>query len=139
MAGGFGQSDYAGKMTELKLKFVPVTDEVKDWLSTTRNNDLDPAIFSYPTLRVLCAYDGEPEAYLPIQMCVVLESLALKPGIDAHQYMEAIRTLVKGATLCASDAKVREIYFIATDEGVLNVALNHGFEKIESPVLRMRL
>lgn len=126
-------------MNELKLKFVPVDEEVKSWLSTTRNNDLDPAIFRYPTLRVLCAYDGEAEAYLPTQLAVVLESLALKPGIDAHRYVEAIRALVKGVTLNASSLGVKEIYFIATDEDVLQVALRHGFEKIEHPVLRMRL
>ena len=126
-------------MNELKLKFVPVDEEVKSWLSTTRNNDLDPAIFSYPTLRVLCAYDGEAEAYLPTQLVVMLESLALKPGIDAHRYLDAIRSLVKGVTLNASSLGVKEIYFIATDEDVLQVALNHGFERINSPVLRMKL
>lgn len=126
-------------MKELKLKFVAVDEEVKSWLASTTNNDLDPAILGYPTLRVLCAYDGEPEAYLPTQLAVVLESLALKPGIDAHKYVEAIRTLVKGVTLNASSLGVKEIYFLASDEGVMKVALNHGFELVNSPVLRMRL
>lgn len=126
-------------MEELKLKFVPIGEEVTKWLTTTRNNDLDRGILEYPTLRILCAYDGEPEAYLPTQLAVVLESLALKPGIDAHQYVEAIRTLVKGVTLNASSLGIKEIYFIATDPDVLRCALNHGFEQIKQPVLRMRL
>lgn len=126
-------------MNELKLKFVPANEEFKAWLGSTRNNDLDPAILEYPTLRILCAYDGEPEAYLPTQLVVMLESLALKPGIDAHQYLEAIRTLVKGVTLNASSLGVKEIYFIASDPDVLKTALKHGFEQVKQPVLRMRL
>lgn len=129
-------------MKDHKLRFLDgrdSADTVTEWLRSTPNNDLDPEMLKYPTIRILCAYDGEPDAYLPSHIGVILESLALRPGIDAHQYVEAIRTLVKGATLCAADIKAREIYFLATDPGVMKIALEHGFEKIECPVLRMKL
>lgn len=126
-------------MSDLKLKFVPVNEEFKTWIASTRNNDFDPGILEYPTLRIICAYDGEPEAYLPTQLVVMLESLALKPGMDAHQYLEAVRTLVKGVTLNASSLNVKEIYFIASDPDVLKTALKHGFEPVKQPVLRMKL
>lgn len=123
-------------MEQLKLRFAAPT-EALEWLEQVP--EFDKGIMTYPTLRVLCAYNGSPVAYLPIQQAIVLESLAIKPGASSLEAAQAMRDLVKGAELTASADKVREIYFIGTDKTVVESAQKSGFEVLPWPVLRMKL
>lgn len=122
-------------MEQLKLKFVPPA-EALEWLE--RVPDFDKGIMDYPTLRMLCSYNGEPVGYLPIQKAVVLESLAVKTGDDLLA-AQAMRDLVKGAELSASSDGIREIYFVGTSQSVIDIAKKNGFEELPWPVLRLKL
>lgn len=126
---------------QLKLKFAEASDvpQVVEWLNRTRNNEFDPAILRYPTLRVLCAYNGVPVGYLPTQQALVLESLGLNPALSAQEHGQAIRDLVKGSELLASSLGIKEILFLGTDDAVNSIAGHHGFEEVKYKVYRMRL
>ncbi len=123
-------------MEQLKLRFAAPQDAL-EWLENVP--DFDKGIMSYPSLRMLCAYNGEPVGYLPIHKAVMLESLALKPGIGQLEGAAAMRDLVKGAELNASSDGISEIYFIGNDKSVVDIAVKNGFEVLPWPVLRMRL
>lgn len=130
-------------MKELKVRFYNDSDieTFVSWFNSTPNNLHDPAITAYPTLRILCAYDDEngPASYLPTQKVVMLESLAVRPGLRPLEAAAAFRDLVKAAEITASAEGIKELYFPCSDEDVIKVAERHGFEVLPWKVLRMRL
>lgn len=125
---------------ELKLRLAQPEEskQIVDWLNNTP--EFDPGILKYPMLGVHCAYNGAgPIAYLPFQRVIMLESLAVNPEAGPVDRGRAYRDLVKGVTLVASAEKIRELYFLATDEKVAKMAINHDFEELPWKVCRMRL
>jgi hypothetical protein len=129
-------------MSQLKTRFATAEDakEVVELLSNTNGNLYDQDILKYPSLRVLCAYNGAgPVVYLPSQCALILESLAVKPGVQPLEAAAAFRDLVKGYQPTASLLGIKEFYFICQDENVIGLAERHGFERVSHPVLRMKL
>lgn len=128
-------------MRELKLRVaVPEdTEKIVEWLNANPRNLFDPDILKYPTLRVLCAYNGAPVAFLPTQKALFLESLAVNPQANDLERAEALRDLVKGAQLLASSDGIKEIYLFGEDKTVLDIAEKRGFERLPWPLLRMKL
>lgn len=129
-------------MRQLKIRASQPEDtkEIADWLVSTEGNLFDPGILKYPTLRTISAYNGDGNvAHLPAQQAMMLESLAVRPGVSILDAAQAFRDLVKGMELLASTIGIREMYFICKDENVLKVAEGHGFERIEFPVVRLKL
>lgn len=127
-------------MRQLKLRFaVPEDkDQLLEWLHATPNNDFDPNILTYPTLRTMCSYNGAgPVAFLPTHKAMILESTALAPSISEIDSAQALRDLVKAAQLMASAEGMKELYFIVSDEAIAKVAADHGFE--EKRVMRLKL
>lgn len=113
--------------------------EFVEWVNNTPENLFDRDILVYPTLSVLCSYNGSPVAYLPTQQALFLESLAVKQGASPMDTAQAFRDLVKGAELHASNKGIREMYFLCKDENVLKIAEHHGFERVPYPLVRMKL
>lgn len=129
-------------MRQLKLRMARAEDaeEIAEWLLRTEGNLFDPTVLEYPTFRAISSYDGDGNvAHLPSQQALLLESLAVKPGGSLLDAAQAFRDLVKAQMLLASSFGIRELYFICKDENVLKVAEGHGFERIEFPVVRMKL
>lgn len=130
-------------MEELKVRIADEADvgNIVRWLNQNQGNLYDPDILSYPTLRVLCAYDSQkkPVAYLPTQRALFLESFAPAPDASELNLAEACRDLVKGTELLASMDKIREIYMVSTDEKILHLAEKHGFERLPYPLVRLKL
>lgn len=121
---------------QLKLKLAPPADAL-EWLEKVP--EFDKGIMGYPSLRMLCAYNGEPVAYLPIQRVAMLESLALREGLDDLTAAQAMRDLVKGAEIVASSDGIREICFLGTDEAMVKIAKHQGFEELPWRLLRLKL
>jgi len=129
-------------MSQLKIRFATPEDskDVVELLSTTAGNLYDADILSYPTLRVLAAYNGSgPVVYLPSQCALILESLAVRPGTAPLEAAQGFRDLVKGKELLASSLGIKEILFLCQDERVISLAERHGFERISYPVMRLKL
>jgi hypothetical protein len=129
-------------MKQLKLRFARPEEakQVTDWIREHPENDFDPDIIGYPTLQVFCAYsDNGVEAYIPTHNVKVLESTALKPGIDIGTAAQALRDFTKAAELIASGQDIRELYFLCRDEALISMAENHGYEEMPFKVLRMKL
>lgn len=113
--------------------------QIVEWLNLNKGNLFDPDVLSYPTLRVLCAYNKEPVSYLPTQRALVLESVAVNPKAGDLDRAQALRDLVKGSELLASSDGIREIFLFGKDTAVLDIAEARGFELLPWPVLRMKL
>lgn len=126
---------------QLKIGYMEKGDQETfvSWVNSTPNNLWDKEVLEYPTLRIICAYNGQPVAFLPVQNALMLESLAVSDKAALLDKAQAFRDLVKAAELHASSGNQREMYFICKDEDVLKIAEGHGFERIEFPVVRMRL
>ncbi len=127
------------KQLKIRLAGPEDTQEIVDWLNGTKGNLFDPGILRYPSLRTLCAYNGNAVAYLPTQRTLFLESLAVNPASPLLDRAQAFRDLVKGSELLASSDGIRELYMLCEDENVLNVAEGHGFERVPYPLVRMKL
>jgi|SRR6267154_3281520 len=129
-------------MRQLKIRLAGVndTEQLAEWLASTKGNFFDADIFKSPTLAALCSYNGDgPIAYLPAQNVLVLESLAVKPGAAPLDAGQSFRDLVKGMEILASMRGIKEMYLPCADERVLAVAENHGFERLPYPIARLKL
>ena len=126
---------------QLKVGYLRDGDQKTfiEWVNSTPNNLWDDAVLKYPTLRIICAYNGAPVAFLPVQQALILESLAVSDIAPLLDKAQAFRDLVKAAELHASAQQMRELYFICKDETVLKLAEGHGFERIEFPIVRLKL
>ena len=127
-------------MNQLKLAFVPVSDEIaRGWLD--RVPEFDSGILAYPTTRLLCAYNSHPVGFLPVHKAAILETLALNPEASNEDKAQAMRDLVKAATLTASSDGIKEIYFLGTDKHVIDIATKPGvgFEELPWKIYRMKL
>lgn len=102
-------------------------------------NLFDPAVMDYPTTRTVVAHNGEPLMYMPYQQVLMMESLAPKPGISPIEEGLALREITKSVALLASQAGIREAYFLCKDERVVKFASAHGFEVLPWTTMRMRL
>jgi N-acetylglutamate synthase-like GNAT family acetyltransferase len=128
-------------MNQLKLKVGQADDvkEIVDWLNANQTNGLDPDILKYPTLRIVTAYNGRNIAHMPSQQALILESVAVNPEATTLEKAEALKDLVKAQELLASSFGLKEIYFLASDRTVLEIASKRGFEVLDMPVLRLKL
>lgn len=127
-------------MEQLKLRLASSEEakEIGDWLKLTP--EFDPGILKYPTFRIITSYGSKGNiAHLPSQQVLMLESVAASPEADDAEKAQALRDLVKASQLLASSFNLKEIYFLATDENVAKIAINHGFELLPWKVCRMRL
>lgn len=127
-------------MKQRTLRYLRSEDqkEFLEVINRTPKNDFDPDILSYPTLRVLHSVGAE-SVFLPVHQSLMLESLGTELGMSPLESAQGIRDLVKGAQLHASGLGIRELYFLATEDGVRKIAEGHGFTRVETPVLRLKL
>ena len=129
-------------MKQQKIRFAEKADaeQILEWMRQNHENNFDSEILSYPTLRVLCAYDSDgPVNYLPFQKVLFLESAAHRPGATTGQKAQSFRDFTKAAELLASGEGIREIYFLDGGGGLGEMATHHGYELLPFKVYRMKL
>lgn len=115
-------------------------NQIVDWLNKTASNQFDPAILKFPTLRVLCSYNGTgPVSYLPFHRVLMLESVAANPEASLRDRVQAVRDFTKGVELLASAEGIKEIYFLDGGGGLGEMATHHGYELLPFKVYRMKL
>ncbi len=103
-------------------------------------NGLDVDVLGYPTTEIACAENGEgPVYYLPMQVVVMLESAAPKPGTDKHTRAVALHAIVGSMLKQMTEKGIREVYFVGTDEETNRYAEQLGFRKVPWPVYKVKL
>jgi hypothetical protein len=118
-------------------KEIPLLER---WLKSTPRNLVDWRVFSYPTIKILTAIKRKMiTAFLPTQVALVLESLAIRPENSATDTADALGQLVRSATLLAHEKGIREIILGIGDPSTEAFAIRHGFSKLDFPVYRLRL
>jgi hypothetical protein len=103
-------------------------------------NHLDPEVMKYPSTFVVVAYDSDGSImYMPVQTPLMLESVAVDPEASELKQAQALKELVQAlVTSCHLQGR-GEIYFIGSDERTSAFAENQLFERVTSPVYRVRL
>jgi hypothetical protein len=111
---------------------------VIEWSKNTPECDYKAGL--YRTSFTLCAFDKDgPLAYLPVQMPLVFEALATRPGATPQEVALALKELVQE---CVTQAYIRgagELYFLCTEESAKEFATNQVFEELPWRVCRMKL
>lgn len=102
--------------------------------------NFDPAIFRYPTLKVMRTENGQGGAlvYLPVHSAAILESVGWAPDLDAEHKVEAGITALEQVEREAWAAGYREVFFISSDERTDRFCQEQlGYEAVK--VLRKKL
>jgi len=117
------------------------SQEFLDWSLAGVNNGFDPEVPRYGTTVTFAAFTSDgPLAFLPMQMPIVLESLAVKPGATPLEIATALRELVQTAVTQCHIRGVGEIWFIGTNDDTNRFAEHSGiFTKVEYPVYRLKV
>lgn len=111
-----------------------------DWSMTTPNNEFDPEVARYATTRVIAAYNKDRViAFLPQQMPMFLDSLAINPEADPRETTMAIKELVQNAVSNAHNMGCGEIFFLASNDETTALAESQMFEKIPYSLYRAKL
>lgn len=130
-------------MKQMWVRFAEAKDDAKftDWVGKAAAINLfDPGIMEYPCTKVLVAHTREEEKlFMPYQLTLTMESLAPKPDIAPIDEALALRELTKAVALLASQANIREVYFLCKDERVVKFAEAHGFEKLPFTTMRLKV
>lgn len=102
-------------------------------LRETPDNLFDPDILTYPEkLQFFCARSTKPLVFLPVQNCLMLESLAVEPGATELEVAKSLEVLIKYIVGKALEHKYNEMYFLCRDPRVSAYAERHSFERLMS-------
>lgn len=111
-----------------------------EWSRSTESNEWDPLVAKCPTTVTLAAYDQSgPLVFMPVQQPMMLDSLAVRPGLSKREVARSIKALVETTAMLAATKGVGEIYFLGTEEGTDLFAENRMFERLPWPVYRVKL
>lgn len=122
----------------------PESEPVVDWCqANSERNAFDRDVLSYPSTKVLAAYqdfpDGKVINYMPIQGATILESIGSNPEATLNEITQGVIECVQGAALMAYANGFREIYFCASDDSTAKAAEHMGFDRVEMAVYKKRL
>lgn len=111
-----------------------------EWSRTNPANGFDPEVAKYPSTITWCAYDRHgPVAFMPMQVPLMMESLAVRPGASKSDVAIALKELTQQFVTQAHIRGAGEIYYLGTDDGTDALAANQIFEKLPYSVYRVRV
>jgi len=121
--------------------FAKDTPEFIEYMKGAQDINLfDPDVMTYPNTKVLAAYGQEGvKMFMPFQMTITLESLAPKPGLTEREEALALKELAQQVVFLAKANGIEEVYFLCSDDTVINFAEKHGFERIPHTTMRLKL
>lgn len=115
-------------------------DQLLQWMNRIADKNLfDPEVLLYKSTATLVAENEKVVLYAPLQTVVILESLAPNPEASELDVAVALRKVVDGVSLLSRLNGLSEVYFLSKDETVNRLAEHHGFERLDIPVLRLKL
>jgi len=114
---------------------------LREWIAATLGENLfDPDVLEHNSTFTLCAFDESgPLVYVPVQAPLIMESLAIRPGLDDARRALALAELTRATILRAYDADAGEVYIHGHDDRTVKFAEKHRFEKVPWPLYRMHL
>lgn len=115
-------------------------EEASRFLAHTEGNLFDPSVLSYPATKVFKTHDGPRNVmFMPVQQCQVWESLGINPDASELEVAASLKALAQVLRFMAKADGQGEIYFLCSHELTQKFAEKHGFERINTPVFRMKL
>lgn len=118
-------------------------DEAKqflDWEMQNPSNGFDAEVVRFPSTFTLCAYDRTgPLAYMPIQSPYMLESMAIRPGLNTKTVAATMKEFTQAVVTQAHAQGRGEIYFLGTDDATDKLAANQVYERLPYTVYRLKL
>jgi N-acetylglutamate synthase-like GNAT family acetyltransferase len=104
---------------------------IDEWIRTTPQNLFDADLLQYQrNVAFMCAANGEPLLFMPVQSVFMLESLAVKPGATPLEVAKSIGVLIQTIVYKAAEQEFNEIYFLSHDETINAYASRHGWETL---------
>jgi len=134
-------------MKTLRVRLATAEDipAFKEYMqSNSQRNEFDPEVMQYATTRVLAVDEGigsenrEPVLFLPITLTIMLDSLAPKPGLSNRKKGAAMRKCVMETIDRCIKHGIGEIHFLSNDASTIEFAKNHGFEELDTKILRLK-
>lgn len=106
--------------------------QLVEWLHANREkNKYDPDIFSYDSTRVLAVdVDGETVMYVPFQLVLMSDSLAVKPGLSKAKTALGLKAVIHELIRKAKSSRIGEIHFQGSDSETVEFAKRHGYEEM---------
>lgn len=102
---------------------------IDEWIRATPQNLFDADLLQYSrNVAFMCAANGDPILYMPVQSVFMLESLAVKPGATPLEIAKSIGVLIQTIIYKAEEKEFNEIYFLCRNETVNAYASRHGWE-----------
>jgi hypothetical protein len=126
--------------TTIRLAKPDEATQFTEWSLSTRQNGLDPDIANYPNLRTLTIeLDGEPAIYVPIHPVLVIESVAVRPGLTPRQYITSLLQAKSTIEQIARGYGIAEIHTSSTYQPMIRTLARHGYEPIIGTALRKKV
>jgi len=96
---------------------------------------------NYPTMRILCAENGQPIQYALVHAVAVLETLAPDPKAKPWTLALSLKRIIQDVEEAASRIGIREIIAMTgpDDEKLERLAEKNGWEKLDYTVWRKKI
>lgn len=128
------------KKLTVRLAKPEEAETILQWMiANSAKNNFDLQSVVCPSTMVLCAENGTPKVFMPMQAVFVLDSLGPNPAIGHSEQVLALAELLQAAKSLAQGMKVGELYFIGSDPEVNRQAELRGFKRVELPVYRLKV
>lgn len=111
-----------------------------EWSRNTPSNGFDTEVARYKSTITWCAYDKfGPLAFMPVQVPLMMESIASRPGASKLEIAQALKELIQQCITQAHIQGAGEILFFGSENGTNALAENQIFEKLDYTVYRLKV
>lgn len=113
--------------------------QFSEWaIGNAANSGLDAGVLGYPSTEIICAErGGNPVLYVPIQRCLVMESMAPNPQASDVELALALDRIVSTVVWKSRQEGNGEILFSPSEPRIRALALANGFK--DYPMMRIRV
>jgi hypothetical protein len=124
-------------MTSRPADFSKASDRLPfvKWVFETPDNMFsDPSIINYPTTNTIAIEkDGELVFFGPFHCCIVLESLAPKPGLSRLDMARVLNKFQEDIETVCRATKIKEVYFVCRDKSLADFVAHHKDPGADKP------
>jgi hypothetical protein len=112
--------------------------EAEQFFKDTKDNLVDPDVFTYPATKVLRAHkDKKTQVYVPLNLTFMIESLAINPHNSELDTALALKQLMQVIRYQAKELGMGELNFLCKDASTIQFAEHNGFEQVSSEEIKL--